>query len=102
MQAAYLNEDIGAWEPLIEPCGDGENNYRPWEIVFQVFQGKSFPISPHAEYQKENTSSRADKVPNQTQDMEDSETSGDESDHGMTFLRLDNFDHALESRRQNG
>jgi hypothetical protein len=36
VQASYYNDRVGAWEPLIEPCVEEENVYRPWEIFVKV------------------------------------------------------------------
>jgi len=36
MQASYYNDRVGAWEPLIEPCVEEENVYRPWEMLVKV------------------------------------------------------------------
>jgi hypothetical protein len=36
VQASYYNDKVGAWEPLIEPCVEEENVYRPWEVLVKV------------------------------------------------------------------
>jgi hypothetical protein len=36
LQASYYNDRVGAWEPLIEPCVEEENVYRPWETLVKV------------------------------------------------------------------
>jgi hypothetical protein len=36
VQASYYNDRVGAWEPLIEPCVEEENVYRPWEMFVKV------------------------------------------------------------------
>lgn len=100
IEAGYFNEDVGVWEPFIEPCTNGERTHRPWELAFQVFQGKSFPISPHINFENEHSRMKGRKVSNHTDEPEDSETSGDESDQGMTFLRRQNFDNH-EIKKQN-
>ncbi|KAK6636914.1 hypothetical protein RUM43_010578 [Polyplax serrata] len=101
VQAAYFNEELGVWEPFIEPCKDGLGGSLPWQLVFQVFQGKSFPISPHINFQKEHADNKERKVSNHTDEPEDSATSGDDSDQGMTFLKRQNLDNVTEIKRQN-
>lgn len=36
LQVSYFNGHLGVWEPLVEPCSEAENIYRPWEIQFKV------------------------------------------------------------------
>lgn len=36
IQASYYNSQLGAWEPLLEPCVEEEGVYRPYEILFKV------------------------------------------------------------------
>lgn len=94
---------MGTWEPFIEPCCERESVNRPWEIVIQVFQGKSFPISPQIGHKKEKDPHRSEKTTKGDVDKgKDSETSGDESDQGMTFLRRHNFDAENSFSRQSG
>jgi hypothetical protein len=42
VQASYYNGRVGAWEPLIEPCVEEENVYRPWEMLVKVLHDITF------------------------------------------------------------
>ncbi|XP_030755861.1 vacuolar protein sorting-associated protein 13A-like [Sitophilus oryzae] len=45
IQSNYFNENVQKWEPLIDPVVVEENEYRPWECHFKIFQDKSMPIN---------------------------------------------------------
>lgn len=97
MQASYYNDRVGAWEPLIEPCVEEENVYRPWEMLVKVFQAKAFPISSRLDHDTvtEVDSSRVKIVPRSLGNKaEESETSADETEpeNGMTFIRRHNIE----------
>ena len=100
---AYFNEEIDVWEPFIEPCYEGFER-KPWKLVFHTFQGKSFPISPYVNFQTEINKNKERKISNPTtDDVLDSDTSGEESDQEMIFLRRRNFDNypTTTTKRQN-
>jgi hypothetical protein len=42
VQASYYNDRVGAWEPLLEPCVEEENAYRPWEMFVKVLHNITF------------------------------------------------------------
>lgn len=44
LQANYYNENVQAWEPLIDPVIVDESEYKPWDVLIKVFQDKSLPI----------------------------------------------------------
>ncbi|GFG28735.1 hypothetical protein Cfor_06015 [Coptotermes formosanus] len=103
LQASYYNDRVGAWEPLIEPCVEEENVYRPWETLVKVFQAKAFPISSRLDHETgtETDNSRV-KIAHRSlgRKAEESETSADETEpeNGMTFIRRHNIEasHVLK------
>ena len=36
LQVSTFSDDIGAWEPLLEPVMQQEEAYRPYEVLFKV------------------------------------------------------------------
>ncbi|XP_021923386.1 vacuolar protein sorting-associated protein 13A-like isoform X4 [Zootermopsis nevadensis] len=104
MQASYYNDRVGAWEPLIEPCVEEENVYRPWEVLVKVFHAKAFPISSRLDHDMETETDHSRvKIEHRTQDRkaEESETSADETEpeNGMTFIRRHNVESLLALKR---
>ncbi|PNF18548.1 hypothetical protein B7P43_G08481, partial [Cryptotermes secundus] len=104
VQASYYNDRVGAWEPLIEPCVEEENVYRPWEIFVKVFQAKAFPISSRLDHDAATeTDSSHTKIERRavSRMAEDSETSADdtEPENGMTFIRRHNVQSSHTLKR---
>ncbi|KAJ4427692.1 hypothetical protein ANN_25341 [Periplaneta americana] len=104
LQASYYNDRVGAWEPLIEPCVEEENVYRPWEMLIKVFQAKAFPISSRLDHDTvTETDTGHAKIEHRTLERkaEESETSADEAEpeNGMTFIRRHNVDASQAPKR---
>ncbi|BET01399.1 Vacuolar protein sorting-associated protein [Nesidiocoris tenuis] len=99
MQSSYYNCEVGAWEPLLEPCVEDEGVYRPLEMQVKVFRAKAYLIqhrlSPEEMNEKDlrtTTSSKVSKSRSFTKvaGSEESETSADEQDvetGSMMFIR---------------
>ncbi|XP_054272680.1 intermembrane lipid transfer protein VPS13A-like [Macrosteles quadrilineatus] len=96
LQVSYYNSNVGSWEPLIEPQVEVENVYRPWEVLFKVFQAKAYPLSSRLDHElMEGERQMGHKLPRvvgeqTTAGAEDSETSADEQEPeaaAMTFIR---------------
>ncbi|XP_043229917.1 vacuolar protein sorting-associated protein 13A-like [Amphibalanus amphitrite] len=45
LQVSTFSDDIGTWEPLLEPVLQQEEAYRPYEVLFKVFRSGAHPIS---------------------------------------------------------
>ncbi|KAG8309675.1 hypothetical protein J6590_078971 [Homalodisca vitripennis] len=95
LQVSYYNANVGAWEPLVEPQVEVENVYRPWEVMFKVFQAKAYPLSSRLDHEVLEGERPLHKPPTRIVGErvggdQESETSADEQEPeaaAMTFIR---------------
>ncbi|KAK6170959.1 hypothetical protein SNE40_019236 [Patella caerulea] len=45
LEMLFFNEELGVWEPLVEPVFEHEGVYRPWEVLVKLIKAPSFPMA---------------------------------------------------------
>lgn len=88
IQANYYNENVQAWEPLIDPVTVDESEYKPWEILVKVFQDKALPIIQHSDKRTKREEGVFVK-----RDQSSTSTDSDDSGGEMTYLEPANPQH---------
>ena len=92
IQANYFNENLQAWEPVIDPVVIDEKEYKPWDVLIKIFQDKSLPMLGVVDHKSKNHSGEKKKnTPTTTED----EDSGED----MMYLEPINPLHNRNNRR---
>lgn len=58
LEMSYFNEALTAWEPVIEPVEDANDNLRPYELALDMFSFKDDSEVGHRKAMKKSESSR--------------------------------------------
>lgn len=93
LQGNYFNESLQTWEPFIDPIVLDETEYRPWDILFKIYQDKSMAMLDTNE-QKPKGNGKVKRTPHSCNTTED-EDSGED----MMYLEPINSLHNGNNRR---
>ncbi|XP_046422194.1 vacuolar protein sorting-associated protein 13A-like isoform X1 [Neodiprion fabricii] len=88
LQASCYNINAGAWEPLIEPCMKNDNVYKPWELIFRVYQSDSYEISTCGKEIRNQKREAFTESKSKKKGLEEDEA---ENNNGMLFIHPDYF-----------
>lgn len=64
LEMSYFNEALTAWEPVIEPVEDSNDNLRPYELSLDMFSFKEDDVAHRKAMKKSTSTSELDKHSN--------------------------------------